>query len=87
LIGNKKYHMKGLCVIYYGQIQMVSPPSVSEVQPSTSRLDIVMALQESRADIRYSRMGDVTSRSWVLIWNRCCGGELEHPRVWVIADQ
>jgi hypothetical protein len=34
LIGNRKYHMKDQCVIYYGQIQMVSPPSVSEEEQS-----------------------------------------------------
>ena len=34
--------MKGQCVIYYGQIQMVSPPSVDEAKPSNSRLDILI---------------------------------------------
>jgi hypothetical protein len=79
--------MKDQCVIYYGQILMVSFPSDSEVQPSRSSLDLLIALQQNRADIRYSRMGNVTSRSRVLIRNRCSRGKLVHLRVGMIADK
>ena len=70
--------MKGQCVIYYGQIQMVSHMSVTEVQPSKPCLDFLMTPQESKADIRYSRLGNVTSRSRILVWNRCSRGKLHH---------
>jgi hypothetical protein len=50
-------------------------------------LDLLIALQQNKADIRYSRMGNVTSRSRVLIRNRCSRGKLVHLRVGMIADK
>jgi hypothetical protein len=48
LIGNRKYHMKDQCVIYYGQIRLVRPPSVSEVQSS---LDLSAALDNKESEL------------------------------------
>jgi hypothetical protein len=82
--------MKDQCVIYYGQIRMVSPPSISEVQQSEeepARAGPPDSSATEPADIRYTRMGNVTSRSRVLIWNRCSRGKLVHLPVGMIADK